>query len=422
MARSTATIRPLFATILLLTACCSLSLAQQQPNFPYSALGVGEFDLNAQGMLSGMGYGVSAIRGANFLNNTNPAGYSALGDKLVVGELSTVGQSATLQQGANSAKSSDFSLSRFALGLKIAKWWASSLGLLPVSRVNYQIVSTRSVSGTDQTYSSVFEGNGGLHAFYWGNGFQIGKHFSVGAQLNYIFGSINQTEKVGYDVNTSILSSNQQTYLRNFSLNYGLQYYTHLSKKVYMTVALGYQGARDLDATYDLTVFESGDTIDTHATKNSYFTLPDQYRGGVAFTFNNSLTVDVDYLLAKWGGIPSNNANVVLKDSRAYGLGLQWVPAGGKEAFKDNIFNRMVFEAGGNYNDTYLKISGQPIHDFSVSFGAGFYNRSRNLSLSAGFAIGQKGSNSSDFITENYTKVYLSLILRNIWFVRQKYY
>jgi len=415
-------IKVLFATLFLLTTCLGAAVSQQQPNFPYSALGVGEFDLNAQGMLSGMGYGVSAVRSSNFLNNTNPAGYSALADKLVLGELSTLGRSASLQSGSSTGKSSDFNLSRFALGIKVAKWWGTSIGFLPVSRVDYQIVTDRSVSGTNQTFNSIYEGNGGLHEFYWGNGFRIGKHFSVGAQLNYIFGSINQIEKVGYDINTPILSSNQQTYLRNFNLNYGLQYYTNLSKKLYMSVALGYQGSRDLDATYDLTVFEGSDTLDSHASKKSYFTIPDQYRAGIAFTYNNSLTVDFDYIQEQWGGMPTDNANVVLKDSHAYGLGLQWVPAGGKETYKDNIFNRMLFQAGGNYNDTYLQISGQPIHDFSISFGAGLYSKSRNLSFSAGFAVGQKGAASSNFMTENYTNFYFSLILRNIWFVRQKYY
>lgn len=415
-------IKALFASSAISVCLALPAHGQQQPNFPYSALGVGEFDLNAQGMLSGMGYGVSAVRSSNFLNDANPAGYSALADKLVLGELSTVGRSASLQSGTSTAKSSDFNLSRFALGLKVSKWWGSSVGLLPVSTVDYQIVTNRSVSGTSQTFSSVYEGNGGLHEFYWGNGFSIGKHFSVGAQLNYLFGSINQMEKVGYDVNTTILSSNQQTFLSNFNLSYGLQYYTNLSKKLYLSVALGYEGTRDLNAKYDLTVFSGSDTLDTHASQKGYFTIPDQYRGGISLTYNNSLTFDFDYILAKWGGVSSNNSSVILRDSRAYGLGLQWVPAGAKPTAKDNIFNRMLFEAGGNYNDSYLQISGQPIHDFNVSFGAGLYTKDRGLSISAGFAIGQKGAPNSNFITENYTNFYLSLIIRNIWFVRQKYY
>lgn len=415
-------IKTLWVTFLLVTGGAGVALSQQQPNFPYSALGVGEFDLNAQGMLSGMGYGVSAIRSSDFLNNANPAGYSALADKLVVGELSTVGRSANLESGGTTAKSSDFDLSRFALGLKLAKWWGSSVGFLPVTNVKYQMVSTQTVAGTSQTYTQVFEGNGGLHEFYWGNGISIGKHFSVGAQLNYIFGSINQMEKVGYDIDNPILSSNQQTYLRNFNMSYGLQYYTKLSKKLDLSIALGYQGTRDLNATYDLTVFEGSDTIDTHATKKGYFTLPDQYRGGIALTYNNSLSVDLDYILEKWGGMASNNPSVVLRDSRSYGLGLQWIPAAGKETYKNTIFNRMVFEAGGNYSDTYLQISGQPVHDLSMSFGAGFYNRSHQLSFSAGLVIGQKAAAHSQFITENYTNLYLTLVLRNIWFVRQKYY
>ena len=113
-------IKTLWVTFLLVTGGAGVALSQQQPNFPYSALGVGEFDLNAQGMLSGMGYGVSAIRSSDFLNNANPAGYSALADKLVVGELSTVGRSANLESGGTTAKSSDFDLSRFALGLILA--------------------------------------------------------------------------------------------------------------------------------------------------------------------------------------------------------------------------------------------------------------------------------------------------------------
>lgn len=412
----------LFSSLFLIAAV-QLACSQQLPNFPFSALGVGEYDYHAQGLLSGMGYGVSAVRSTNFINNANPAGYSAFHDKLVLGELSATGRNVTLDEGSSTGKSSDFNVSRFAIGIKVSKFWGSSVGLLPLSTVSYQIVSPKTVIGSVQQVNSIYEGTGGLHQFYWGNGFRIGKHFSVGAQLNYIFGSINQSEKIGYDLSSPIMTSSQQTYLRNLNFSYGAQFFSHIGKKLDFTLAAKYQTQRSLRASYTLNVVNAAnDTLSSKVLKDNYFTIPEEYRGGISFTYDQKLTVDFDYIFAKWNNEPSNNSNVRLVNSTAYGLGLSWQPAGQQASYNDNALARMVFEGGMNYDNTYLQISGRQVRDISFSLGAGFSNRSRNISVSLGFAFGQKGSGQKGFITENYTNFYCSLILRNIWFIRNKYF
>jgi len=414
--------RFLFFNCLFLLIFLRLTTGQTLPNFPYSALGVGEYDYNAQGMLSGMGYGVSAMQSNNFINNSNPASYSTLQDKLVLGELSTTGRSVNLQTSQSNAKSSDFDVSRFAIGIKVSKFWGTSVGLLPVSTVSYQIVSPKTIIGSSQSINTIYEGNGGLHEFYWGNGFRIGKHLSLGAQLNYIFGSINQTEKVGYDVSTPILSSTQQTYLSNINFSYGLQYYTKISKMLDMSVGLLYQSKRALRANYTLSIISGGDTLTNQTLQDNYFTIPAQYRGGIAFTYANKLTFDFDYIFEKWSDLAIKNDNVSLVNSSSYGLGIQWLPWKKEFTYEDNLIQRMLFEGGLNYTQSYLQISQHEVNDMNFTIGAGLYNRPRNISLSMGFAFGTKSAGNSGLINENYTNFYCSLIVRNIWFVRKKYY
>ncbi|WP_344977054.1 hypothetical protein [Compostibacter hankyongensis] len=408
--------------VFLLLAVAQQGQAQVLPSFPYSALGVGEFNYNTQGMLSGMGYGVSAVRSGSFLNNANPAAYSALQPHLSLGELSATGLVATLQSGSSTGQSSDFNVSRFAIGIKVNKWWGTSVGLIPVSTMSYQIVDDKAVTGTSKSINSIYEGNGGLHAFYWGNGIKIGNHLSLGVQMNYIFGSLNQMEKIAYDISNPLLTSTQQTFLRNLDFSYGLQYFTPITDRLDMSVGLQYQGRRDLRASYTLSIVSGGDTLSDETMKDDYFTLPDQYRAGIAFTFDDMLTVDFDYIFEKWNDLSVKSNNVSLVNSVSYGLGLQWFPGGKDVPYRRLLQQRLLFEGGVNYNRSYLQIDQKQISDLSLSLGAGLYNRPGNLSLGVGLEVGQKGTMGSGLINESYTKLYLTLIVRNIWLTKHKYY
>lgn len=396
--------------------------AQVLPNFPYSALGVGEFDYNPQGMLSGMGYGVSALRSNNYLNNSNPASYSALQDKLVLVELSGTGRSATLSNETASAKSSDFEFSRLVFGFKLNKFWGTSFGLVPMSSVNYQIATPNNVIGSSQAVNSIYQGNGGLHEFYWGNGFRIGKHLSVGGQVNYIFGAINQIEEVGYDVSNPILTATQQTFLQNLNFSYGLQYFTKINKTLDMSMGLQYQSQRALRASYTLNIVSGSDTLTSQVLQNNYFTIPAQYRGGIAFTYANKLTVDFDYIFENWSALSIKNNNVKLVNSSSYGFGLQWIPGGNTVSYQNGLLQRLMVEGGLNYTKSYLDISQKQITDANLSIGGGLYNKGRNLSCSLGLEFGSKGAYGSGIVNENYTNLYLTVVIRDIWFVRKKYF
>ncbi len=411
----------LYLVVFFLFLCLKPIFAQTLSNFPYSALGVGEYDFNAQGMLSGMGYGVSAIRSSSFLNTSNPASYSALQNKLVIGELSTTGRHATLTQSGNIGNSNDFNVSRFAVGLKVSNFWGSSLGILPLTTVMYQIVDPKKISGSKQTIQSIYEGNGGLHQFYWGNGFRIGRHLSLGVQLNYIFGSINQIERVAYDVSNPILSYKKQTYLRNINFSYGLQYFTDISDKLHLSIALKYQSKRSLNASYNTSIISDGDTLSNESLQDNYFTIPDQYRAGFAITYDNKLTIDFDYISWRWNKLSVKNNNISYTNSNYYGLGLKWDPLGGETTYRGNLLKQLLFECGVGMNSSYLKISNEPINDFQFSIGTGIYNRKRNISLSTGVTIGQKGASYSGAIHKSYTNLYLTLVVRNLWFLTSKY-
>lgn len=404
----------------LLLLLPAIAKAQTSPNFPYSALGIGEIQYNIPGQLDGMGNATTAMRSYDYLNNTNPAAFSALLNQSFIMEISGSGKSSSIVSNGESAHSSDFDFSKLAVGFKIGKFWGTSLGLLPLSSVNYYIVNQQPADGSQGNVNSIFEGNGGLHQFYWGNGFRIGKYFSVGIQAAYVFGSINQTEKVGADPENPLISATEQTYLHNLRLSYGLQFFHPLNKNWDITVGATYLSRRDLRAEYQTTIIENGDTVlQDDVTKSNYFTLPEQYRAGLAFTYNKKLTIAGDYTFEKWSPLQIKGNNVKLVNSHRYGLGVEWSKK--DVSYKNTLLDRMILHAGFSYNQSYIQLSGQQINDVNGSIGIGIPSKKRNMSVNLGLTIGQQGTLGRNAFLENYTQFNCSVILRDLWFIKRKY-
>jgi hypothetical protein len=416
--------RILFLSLIITISCSVLVHAQVRPNFPYSALGIGQLNYNEDGILSGMGNSTSAIRSSQYLNNSNPASLSGLQNQLVILELSALGTSATLSNYTETASASDLTLNRFGMAFKISPWWGTGFGIFPVSTVKYQIEESQqlTITGTPETYQSIYEGNGGLNEVYWANGWQIGKHFSAGLQLSYIFGAINDIEQVGYDINNPVLSADEQTYFRNFQASYGAQVFGKLSSKWGYTLGAVFQAKRQLKAQYDVSIVSGTDTLSNEIIQNNYFTLPVSYRGGIAITYDNRLTFATDYTFENWQNQTIRGNNVQLVNSTRYGIGAKYESNKYTETYNNNFLDRLMFEAGLNYNNSYLEISNQQLKDVNFSFGTGIYDKSHHFNLNLGFEVGEEFTPASNLISENYVNFYCTFILRDIWFAKRKFF
>ncbi|MCL6524277.1 MAG: hypothetical protein K6T34_06410 [Thermoflavifilum sp.] len=420
-------IRSIVSLFIIIGLCCIglFSLhAQVRPNFPYSALGIGEINYNAEGMLSGLGNAVTAVRSDQYPNNANVASFSGLQRQLVVLEVGASGTSATFKNNFSSANASYFSIHRFDMAFKFNNWWGSGFGLRPFSTVNYQIVQTQTYNGGAQSLTSSIQGTGGLNEVYWGNGWQIGKHIALGVRLSYIFGNITRSEAAGYDINSALLTATQQDYYQNVHVNYGAQFFGKLGRDWAYTIAGTYTPQQYLYATRDLTVISGIDTLSYSHTAIPDFRLPDQYRGGLAFTYQNSLSFLLDYAYEKWDDASYGNNRVQMVNSKRYGLGIKYEPEQNYSVYTNDWWHRIVAMGAFNYTNGYLKIYNQQLRDVNVSIGLGLYNAPHTLNVNLGLEIGQQGGSGANttLITENYVRLHLGFIVRDIWFVKRKFY
>jgi hypothetical protein len=81
---------------------------------------------------------------------------------------------------------------------------------------------------------------------------------------------------------------------------------------------------------------------------------------------------------------------------------------------------------GGHFTQSYLKLRGEQLKEFGITFGFGFPLKSSRLRgnesmINIGFDIGTRGTEYKDLIKENYVNVHFSMSIQERWFVKRRY-
>ena len=104
-----------------------------------------------------------------------------------------------------------------------------------------------------------------------------------------------------------------------------------------------------------------------------------------------------------------NLDNVQFKDSKLYSFGGFYLPQ--YDSFT-SYFNTIIYRFGVRYESGGLYVNGEQINDFGINFG--FSLPLANLSsANIGFEIGQRGTNKSGLVKENYFGLKLKKKKRN---------
>ncbi|MFC2126701.1 hypothetical protein ACFLU5_18095, partial [Bacteroidota bacterium] len=144
------------------------SAYSQLAQSPYTLIGIG--DLSTKGLAHNMGMagtGIAMPHRFN-VNNINPA-------LLTLNQFSTFevgfnGESRTLHTEELSQKSGGFSLGYLILAFPIVSGkWSSSIGLMPYTYVNYNVLDRQQVIGSEDTVGFSFRGSGGMNTLHWSN-------------------------------------------------------------------------------------------------------------------------------------------------------------------------------------------------------------------------------------------------------------
>lgn len=382
-------------------------------NSLYSAFGVGDLEDRDYSRNFGLGSAGMARPSLYYLNELNPASYTAIPAQNFMFDVALRGTSVSYKGESLSQSAGDVNIKRLAIGFKANKRWGISAGLTPYSTVDYKLLNQRFIEGTGQSVDAVTEGTGGINRVYISNAVKLTKNFSVGVSTAFLFGPINTTETLGNDT----VSTLDKRYAYNVNFNTGIQYSGKIKD---WEIGLGatYRFKTNMRFQHTVNVVNSNETVlykDDQGTQK--FALPEQYGAGLSLGKGN-VTIVADYRKQLWSGINPSQTNYRLTDAERFAGGIEY-------AFKRHYFNGivegMVLQAGFSHNKSYLVVAGQQIKDVAGSVGVSLPSRNGSLRYYLGIEVGQRGVNTNNLIKENYVNAVLHFSLRDIWFIRRIY-
>jgi hypothetical protein len=388
---------------------------------PYSIIGIGDIESSYFNRTSGMANTGIAYRNDKYITLNNPASMSNFQNQLFLVELSARGEIANFSGSAlgTNASGKDFSVERISLGIRINKWWGSSIGLMPFSTSNYYFTGTTSLQGTPGTILQETSGSGGINRYFFANGFRISKNLSIGVTTSFLGGSfLQQDTLLSPDLNTGIFTT-KNVYIRNWYFDYGLQYRIPISKKWEAAIGATYAIKTGLRAqTSALVMDEKGDTLSNQVISNNYFTLPNSTGIGIALIKDKKLTFLADYRFQDWSSLNISGLGYSIVNSSRYSLGVEYSKL---KEYMNLSYEVLDLQAGVFYNKSYLQVNGQQLNDGGFTIGAGFNSKRSTLSYHLAFEYGQRGSKDSQ-VKENYQSITIGLSYKDFWLTKGRKY
>jgi len=426
--------RNLVYTLLLLLP---LSLfAQSGTNSPYSQWGLGLLSDQTSGFnrgMNGLGYGFHEHNQVNFLN---PASYSSIDSLSFIFDGGLSMQITNFEEGGKrvNAKNADFEY--LVAGLRLAKHLGLGFGLIPITNVGYNYNTTGYVGDVfSSQYVNTYQGSGGIHAVYGGLGWEPFKGLSIGANVSYVWGTIDRSVVNAYDdETTNTLSKYYSADVRSYKLDFGLQYTARLAKKDWVTIGLTYSPGHKLGADAECKVISVNSQTSVSDTTSyvaeNALALPTTFGVGFMWNHHNKLKFGADYTMQRWADVEMPVYEVV-NDVPSYTLKKDMfkdrhkIVVGGEYCEQENsryFFKRLRYRAGFGYSTPYLKINGADgPSEISASFGFGIpimngYNVRSLVNVSAQWAR----QSATGMISENTFRINIGVTFNERWFAKWK--
>lgn len=205
--------------------------AQSNIDSPYSRYGYGTLDnhtIGASRSMGGIGY---AIQSGKQINIKNPASYAAIDTLTFLCDFGVSLQFDYMKEGSLKEHRTNWSFEYFALQFPLARWLATSIGVLPFSTVGYDYTGGIKNGTVRQT------GEGSINQAYVGLGAYLFKGFTLGVNVNYLFGEItnSSTSISNIDATNATIFDNILN-ISDYRIDIGVQYAIRINEKNRLTL------------------------------------------------------------------------------------------------------------------------------------------------------------------------------------------
>ncbi len=406
---------------LLLMVLSGEAVAQNNTNSPYTRYGYGQLADQGSSNSKAMGGVAYALRDKYQINFANPASYTAVDSLTFIFDGGVSLQNTNLSNGTLKQNAKNSSFDYITMQFRASKWAAISMGLLPYANVGYSMGEYETIENSTESYSKQYSGEGGLHQLYVGAGFKIFKNFSIGANISYLWGDITRTTSESFPSSTTNFPFTIQTNvgIRSYKLDFGAQYTQAFGKKHSMTLGVVYSPGHNLNnSAYELRVTGSSSSA-TSSQKDivADFGIPTTYGVGLAYMYNNRLTVAADGMIQNWDKVAYMGEKDVFCKRAKMALGAEYIP----NPIGRSYLAHVKYRIGAYYSKPYYKIFGErAANEYGLTAGFGLpIPRTRSMiSLSAQY-VKTAGTNPA-FLDENTLRICVGVTFNERWFFKRK--
>jgi hypothetical protein len=399
-----------------------------QTNSPYSRYGIG--DLKNQESIQSRGMGGVSIADDPFaqINYLNPASYPGIRLTTLQAGLDGERHNVITKDSANITGS--INIAYLTLGMPVGRNGGLAFGLMPESRVGYRALSSEIFVDSNQL-TRLFEGKGGMQKLFVGYGHAI-KDFSVGVNINFLFGNYSTISSNQFlDDNSTYTSENANVNnVKGINYNLGMQYH-HLFKtgvlaKKRINIGATFTPQSNLNVNYSNYQYayinpSFSDTIAKSVDQSTTLLLPNKFAGGILLSSGDNWKVGLDAHSAAWSNFKYNNAVDSTADSWAIKLGGSY-----RKSSLDNAryTEKIDYRLGVFTGNDYLKIRGKNIAATGVTFGIGLPLKIRKTSygsVNIALQTGARGTTENNLVKERFTNFSIGLSVSEKWFLKRRY-
>lgn len=436
---------------LFLTILSSLPTLAQE-NSPYSRYGLGDVVPNQNVVNRGMG-GLS-IAVPNFLsiNLNNPAALGNISNTRnfsnamfdLGGEIDIRTLRSTTTPDKFKSVNTLISYLQVAFPISSKKmekkgtYWGLSLGLRPVTRINYKIEKRERLAGID-SLQTLYEGSGGLNQVNVSTGLRI-KNLNIGISGGYTFGTKDYSTKLNFinDTVTYLKSNTEATsQFGGAFLNAGFQYVINTKKGAafnlggFVNLQHTLNGTRDkINETFSFNSVGSTSTIDTVAYRSEEdgkIRMPMTFGGGITYQDKNRNWIfGAEFESTRWSDYRFYEEKDEVQNSWVIRAGAEYYPAR-PNAPTIKYWNFVKYRAGFNYGPDYIRLN-KNRNNYSASLGASFplTNAQRirfgeYVLLNTAVEIGGRGNKQSESLRESIIRFSFGISMNARWFQKRSY-
>lgn len=396
---------------------------------PYSRYAYGIISDHATSMQRSMGGVGYAMNNGRQINAMNPASYAAI-DTLTflfdIGmDLSNVWQSETVDGVKSSDKNFTGGLDYVTMQFPLGRRLGASVGLIPYSSVGYTFGSEID-NGVDSR-----QGSGSLNEVYFGISGRVVDQLYIGAQISYLFGTIQNDTYAQISTSQYSLFEHLMT-IRDYHLNFGLQYSIKMPKSSRLTIGATYSPAKTLLGTASVVKLlytdssTSSETLEEISLKNNY-SLPETWGAGINYEFSRKLMIEADYSYMPWSKAKYHVLENVPKtfdfaDRSKVAMGLQYTPD-----WRGSYFQRTQYRIGAYYVNDYIEMvsstgSKNRLREYGVTAGFGLPIPQFKTVVNLGFEWKHRAANPEPLVKENYFNITIGVNFNEMWFRQSKIY